>query len=96
MVRIQRLVPSAGLLDDALGIGGPDEGLGGLVVLLEVAVDGRLQGDDGVEDATPEPPAGEGGEERLDGVEPSTVSRRSIRSAKPAGPGGPEGSRRWE
>ena len=56
--------------DDFVGIGGPDEGLGVVVVLGEEAVDGGLQVDDGVEDAALEAPLGELGEEALDGVEP--------------------------
>ena len=41
--RIQHLVPTAGGGDDGVGIGGPDERFGALVVLGEVAVDGGLE-----------------------------------------------------
>ena len=41
-------------------------------MVLEVAVDGGLQVDDGPEDATPEALAGEFGEEAFNGVEPGT------------------------
>jgi hypothetical protein len=34
---------SIDLLDDAVGVGGPDEGFGFAVVLAEVSVDGGLQ-----------------------------------------------------
>ena len=49
--RIQHLVPTAGGGDDGVGIGGPDERFGALVVLGEVAVDGGLEVDQVVEDA---------------------------------------------
>ena len=45
------------------GIGGPGEGPGVLIVLGEIAVDGRLQVDDRTEDAALEPPSGQGREE---------------------------------
>ena len=38
-------MPSIDLLDDAVGIGGPDEGFGFAVVCAEVAVDRGLQVD---------------------------------------------------
>jgi hypothetical protein len=44
-------MPSACFLDDAIGIGGPDEGLGFAVVLAEIAVDRRLQVDHRMEGA---------------------------------------------
>jgi hypothetical protein len=59
------LIPSIDLLDDVVGVGGPDEGLGFAVVLAEVAVDRRLQVDQRVEGAALQPPAGERGEEGL-------------------------------
>ena len=49
---------------------GPDEGLGIIVVLVNVAVDGGLEVDYRVEGAALEPPAREDREEALDGVEP--------------------------
>ena len=42
--RIQHLVPTSGCGDDGVGIGCPDERFGALIVLGEVAVDGRLGG----------------------------------------------------
>ncbi|MDQ0506427.1 hypothetical protein QOZ94_003236 [Xanthobacter agilis] len=56
--------------DDGVWIGAPDEGLRGLVVLADEAVDGGLEIDDGLEDAILEPPAGQDGEEALDRVQP--------------------------
>jgi hypothetical protein len=46
------LVPAFDGGDDFVGVGGPREGFGLLVVLLEEAVDCRLEVDDGVEDAS--------------------------------------------
>ncbi len=46
------------------------EGFGIIVVLLDVAVDGGLEVDDGAEDAAFEASPGERGEEALDGVDP--------------------------
>ena len=60
--------------DDLVGVGGPDEGLGFMVGLLDVAVDGALQVIDGMEDAAFQAALGEGGEE---GPPQSTRSRRS-------------------
>ena len=63
-------MPSIDLLDDVVGIGGPDEGFGFLVVLTEVAVDRGLQVDQRAKDAALQPPAGERGEEGLDRIGP--------------------------
>ena len=70
MDRIQHLVPTAGGGDDGVGIGGPDEGFGALIVLGEVAVDGGLEVDQGMEHAAFEAAAGQLGEEALDGIQP--------------------------
>ena len=56
--------------DDLVGIGGPDEGLGVMIGLVEVAVDGGLEVDDGAEDAALQSAPGELCEEALDGIEP--------------------------
>ena len=48
----------------------PAEGLWVLVGFFDEAVDGSLQGDDGVEHAAFEPAVGQLGEETLDGVDP--------------------------
>ena len=55
--------------DDFVGIGGPDEGFRLPVVLGEIAIDGGLEVDDGVEDATLETPLGQLGEEALNRIE---------------------------
>ncbi len=78
MVRIQRLVPAPDGGDDGVGIGSPGEGLGLSIVLGDEAVDGGLEVDDGVEDATLEPSPGEFGEEAFDGVEPGTGCRHEV------------------
>ena len=75
---IQRLVPALDGGDDLVGIGGPGEGLGLLVVLGDEAVDGGLEVDDGAEDAALQPPLGQLGEEALDGVEPRAGGRREV------------------
>ena len=56
--------------DDLVWVGFPDERLWGLVVLLDEAVHGRLEIDEGVEDAVFEPSAGELGGEAFDGIQP--------------------------
>src|SRR5882724_6169568 len=58
-----------------LCLGGPDEGFGRLIVLGEVAVDRRLEVDQGMEDAALQPALGEFGEEALDGIEPGGGGR---------------------
>ena len=64
------MVPAAYSGEYALGLGGPGEGPGVLIVLGEIAVDGRLQVDDRTEDAALEPPSpGQGREGRLTGRE---------------------------
>ena len=47
-------------------------------MLVEIAVDGGLQIDDGSEDATPESLAGEFGEEAFDGIDPGTGFRGEV------------------
>jgi hypothetical protein len=64
-----RLITSVHLLDNAIGIGGPDKGLGFAVVLAEVPVDRGLEVDQRVEDAALHAPAGERGEEGLNCVD---------------------------
>ena len=64
------VVPALDLGDDGVGVGGPDEGLGSVVVLGEIAVDRGLEVDERVEHAALQPSPGELGEEGLDRVEP--------------------------
>ena len=61
--------------DDFVGIGGPCEGFGLLIVLIEEAIDRGLQVGDGAEDAALEPSLGEDREEALDSVEPGSGCR---------------------
>lgn len=56
--RIQHLMPTSDGGDDFIGIGGPSEGFGVSVVLIEEAIDGGLQIGDGAEDAALEPAFG--------------------------------------
>ena len=56
--------------DDFVGVCGPDEGLGLLIVLFEESVDRALKIDDRAKDAALESALGEGREEALAGVEP--------------------------
>ena len=58
--------------DDAIGIGGPDEGFWVIVGLVDEAVDGGLEVGDGAEDTALEAASRKFGEEPLDGVEPGT------------------------
>ena len=81
-------MPSIDLLDDAVGIGGPDEGFGFAVVFAEVAVDRGLQVDQRAKDAALQPPAGERGKEGLDRIGPGAGSGCEMKH--PAGvPGEP-------
>src|SRR6188472_1103819 len=63
-------MPADDLLDDAVGIGGPKEGLGPLIVLVEIAVDGGLEVDQGVEGTAPQAASSKGGEEGFHGIGP--------------------------
>ncbi len=56
------MIPAPDLLDDAVWVGGPDEGSWGVVVLLEVAVDGGLEIHQGAEDPALEATSRELGE----------------------------------
>ena len=78
MDRIQHLVPAPDGGDDFVGIGGPDEGLGHLVGLVDEAVDGGLEIDDGAEDAAFQSALGQLGEEAFDGVEPGARGRGEV------------------
>ena len=60
----------AELGEDVIGGFGPHEGLGVVVVLLEVTVDGGLEVGGGPEDAAPDALTGEFGEEAFDSIEP--------------------------
>ena len=68
--RISHLMPAPDGGDDLIEVGGPDEGLGLGVVLIEEAIDRNLQIEDRTEHAALQSPFGERGEEPLDGVEP--------------------------
>src|SRR5690348_5913272 len=63
-------MPSIDLLDDTVGIGGPDKGFGFAVVFAEVSVDRGLQVDQRAKDAALQSPAGERGKEGLDRIGP--------------------------
>ena len=66
------------LFENGLGRFGPDEGLGGFVVVFDVAGDFGFEFGDGFEDAASDSPAGDGREEALDGVEPGGRCRREM------------------
>ena len=72
------MVPASDGGDDFVGIGGPGEGLGHLVGLLDEAVDGDLQLVDGAEDAALQSSFGELGKEALDGVQPGVGGRHEV------------------
>ena len=67
--------------DDFIWIGGPGEGLWFVVGLVEEAVDGDLEVDNGAEDAAFQAPRRELREEALDGIVlfGAQVRRRSAR-----------------
>ena len=69
--------------EDLVGGFGPGEGLGVGVVLGDVAMDRRLEVDDGVEGAPLESAPGECREEGLDRVQPGARGRREVKG--PAG-----------
>ncbi len=62
------MVPSFNGSDDPIWIGGPGEGFGVFVGFGDEAIDGDLEIDEGMEDAPPEAPFCEFGEESFDGV----------------------------
>ena len=62
------MVPSVDGADDFIRVGGPDEGFGIIVGLVDEAVDGGLEVGDGAEHATLETASGKLGEEAFDGV----------------------------
>jgi hypothetical protein len=61
-----------------LGSAVQTKGFGFAVVFAEVAVDRGLQVDQRVEDAAPQAPAGERGEERLDRIGPGAGGGREM------------------
>ena len=56
--------------DDFVGVGGPDEGLGLLIVLVEEPVDRGLKVYDGSERAALEPSVGQDRKETFYGIQP--------------------------
>jgi hypothetical protein len=72
------LVPSFDGGDDAVGIGGPSEGLWIIICLGEEAIDGGLEIDDGAEDAAFQSTPGKLGKEALDGIEPGARGWREV------------------
>ena len=64
--------------DDFLWIGGPGEGLWVVVGLVEEAVDGDLEVDNGAEDAAFQAPLRELREKALDGIEPGAGGRHEV------------------
>jgi hypothetical protein len=64
--------------DDLVRISGPDEGLGGVIVLNHEPVDGGLEIDDRDEGASLQAAVCELGEEALDSIEPRTGRRREV------------------
>ena len=70
------MVPTFDSGDDLVGIGGPDEPFGLPIVFGEVAVDGGLEVDDGMEDAALEAPLRQFGEEAVEPRARSRVKRK--------------------
>jgi hypothetical protein len=63
-------MPAQGLLDDAVGVDGPDEGFRSGIVLLQIAPGRRLEIDERAQGAPLLPSSGERGEEGFDGIYP--------------------------
>ena len=72
------MVPAPDCGDDFVGVGGPCEGLGLDVMIVEESVNGGLEISDGSKDAALQSAPGELGEEPLDGVEPRAGGRREV------------------
>jgi hypothetical protein len=69
------LFPAADLLDDGIGVSGPEERFGIVVGLPHEAVDGGLEIGDAFEHAALEPTPRQLGEETLDRIEPGGRGR---------------------
>src|SRR5690349_6563468 len=65
--------------DDRVCGFGPDEGLGITVSVVDVALDGGLKLDDGMEDAAPQALVGQLGKEAFDHVDPRCRGWREMR-----------------
>ena len=74
------MAPSFDSGDDAIGTGGPDEGLGAVIVLIEIAVDSGFEIADGAEDAALEAALGQCGEEALDCIQPGAGGGDEVES----------------
>ena len=70
------MVPPLYGADDFIRVGGPDEGFGIIVGLVDEAVDGGLEVGDGAEHATLETAPGKLGEKALGGVQPGAGGGR--------------------
>ena len=66
------------LLQDVGCFGRPDEGLGGLIVMIDVVLDGHDEFFHVAEDATSDALVGKVAEETLHHVEPRTARRREV------------------
>ena len=72
------MFPAADLLDDGIGVSGPEEGFGIVVGLPQEAVDGGLEIGDSLEHAALESTSGQLGEEALDRIEPGGRGRGEV------------------
>ncbi len=72
------MLPAFDSGEDAVGVGGPYEGLGVCIGFLDEAVDGALEIDDGVEDPALQHLPGQLGKKAFDGVEPGGRGRREV------------------
>ena len=68
----------AKLFEDLIGGFGPDEGFGVPVVIGDVTLDGVFEFGDGFEDAAPDAPSCDGGEEAFDRVQPGGGCGRKV------------------
>ena len=72
------MVPAPDSSDNLIRIGFPDEGLRLLIVLLDEAIDGGLEIDDGSKDTSLQSALCELGEEAFDGIEPGGGGWREV------------------
>ena len=75
------MLPSIDLVESVNGLGGPDEWLGVVVVLGEVAVDGDIDDGDAHEHAAANALAGDLGDNALDEIWGTAPSARTTRWA---------------
>ena len=72
-------MPTIDLLDDVVGIGGPNKGFGFAVVLAEIAVDRGLQVDQRMEHTALQASAGQRGKKAFERIGPGARGRGEMK-----------------